>query len=428
MLNAFVSVMQTSWISSLVILFICFGLDAQRKEVLLFADSLCAPGLHGRGYVNEGDTKAAAYIETTFRNIGLSPSNGTYFQPFKFSVNTFPDSCRLTIGTACIQPGKGFIVHPSSGSAFGEFMTKELSREEVFQDDVQLSTYIESLPTKCVVVVNSTLFKGDSLKMVRKRLQQIANYRPVIELVNDKFTWSVGQNQQSYAYLQLQDTLYEKPTSVHLAVHNMFKQNHQAMNVMGYLPATKATKKTLLVSAHYDHLGRMGSVCYFPGANDNASGVAMLVELAMRLKEKKKRKYNVLFVAFAGEEVGLLGSAFMVKHPPTPLKDIRFQLNLDIMGSGEEGITAVNATLFPKEFRRLVKLNKKINAVPIVKSRGPAANSDHYFFTEAGVPAFFIYTMGPNKHYHDIFDTYEELSFKAFESLAFLFESFLLGF
>jgi len=182
------------------------------------------------------------------------------------------------------------------------------------------------------------------------------------------------------------------------------------------------------VSAHYDHLGRMGSACYFPGANDNASGTAMLVELALRLKEKKKRKYNVLFVAFAGEEVGLLGSAFMVKHPPVPLKDIRFQLNLDIMGSGEEGITAVNATLFPKEFKQLVKLNKKSNAVSTVKPRGPAANSDHYFFTEAGVPAFFIYTMGPNKHYHDIFDTYDELSFKAFESLAFLFESFLLGF
>lgn len=420
--------MQTRWISSLFILFSCFGLDAQRKEVLLFADSMCAPGLHGRGYVNGGDTKAASFIETTFKTIGLSPINGTYIQDFKFSVNTFPDSCRLTIGTSNIQPGEGFLVHPSSGSAFGEFMIKELSREDVFQDYVKLTRYIETLPSECVIVVNSTKYKGDSLKIVRKQLLQIANYRPLIELVNEKFTWSVSQNQQKYAYLQLQDTLYENPTLVNLAVNNLFIQHHQARNVMGYLPATKPTKKTLLVSAHYDHLGRMGSSCYFPGANDNASGTAMLVELALRMKEKKKRKFNVLFVAFAGEEVGLLGSAYMVKHPPVPLTDIRFQLNLDIMGSGEEGITAVNATLFPKEFKRLVKFNKKWNAVSIVKPRGPAANSDHYFFTEAGVPAFFIYTMGPNKHYHDIFDTYDELSFKAFESLAILFESFLLGF
>ena len=420
--------MQTRWISSLFILFSCFCLDAQRKEVLLFADSMCAPGLHGRGYVNGGDTKAASFIETTFRTIGLSPINGTYNQDFKFSVNTFPDSCRLTIDTSNIQPGKGFLVHPSSGSTFGEFMTKELSREDIFQDYLKLTRHIESLPSQCIVVVNSTKYKGDSLKIVRKQLQQIANYRPLIELVNEKFTWSVSQNQQKYAYLQLQDTLYDNPTSVNLAVNNLFIQHHQARNVMGYLPATKPTKKTLLVSAHYDHLGRMGSACYFPGANDNASGTAMLVELALRLKEKKKRKCNILFVAFAGEEVGLLGSAYMVKHPPVPLTDIRFQLNLDIMGSGEEGITAVNGTIFPKEFKRLVKLNKKLNAVSIVKPRGPAANSDHYFFTEAGVPAFFIYTMGPNKHYHDIFDTYDELSFKAFKSLAILFESFLLGF
>ena len=100
-------------------------------------------------------------------------------------------------------------------------------------------------------------------------------------------------------------------------------------------------------------------------------------------------------------------------------------LNLDIMGSGEEGITVVNSTLFNNEFKKLLKLNKQLNALPVIKPRGPAANSDHYFFTQAGVPAFFIYTMGPNKHYHDIFDTYDELSFEAFDSLANLIEVFV---
>jgi hypothetical protein len=52
-----------------------------------------------------------------------------------------------------------------------------------------------------------------------------------------------------------------------------------------------------------------------------------------------------------------------------------------------------------------------------VASRGAAANSDHYFFTQKGVPAFFMYTMGPNKHYHDVYDTYEELSFNKFNSI-----------
>jgi Zn-dependent M28 family amino/carboxypeptidase len=109
------------------------------------------------------------------------------------------------------------------------------------------------------------------------------------------------------------------------------------------------------------------------------------------------------------------------------LKNVRFLLNLDIMGSGEEGITVVNSTLFPNEFALLEKLNSEGNYMSQIKKRGPAANSDHYFFTEAGVPAFFFYTMGPNKHYHDVFDTYDELSFKAFENLSVLIEKFLSG-
>ena len=69
-------------------------------------------------------------------------------------------------------------------------------------------------------------------------------------------------------------------------------------------------------------------------------------------------------------------------------------------------------------------INKKQKALPVIKKRGPAANSDHYFFTEAGVPAFFIYTMGLNKNYHDIYDTYANLSFEAFEKIGKLLIAF----
>ena len=100
-------------------------------------------------------------------------------------------------------------------------------------------------------------------------------------------------------------------------------------------------------------------------------------------------------------------------------------VNLDIMGSGEEGITAVNATLHKKEFKKLQKLNAKYDLLTVVKPRGPAANSDHYWFTNRNVPAFFIYTMGPNKHYHDVFDTYAELSFSEYEDITELLVRFV---
>ena len=95
------------------------------------------------------------------------------------------------------------------------------------------------------------------------------------------------------------------------------------------------------------------------------------------------------------------------------------------MGSGEHGITAVNGRVFKKEFKLLQKMNRKTQAVPVVKARGKAANSDHYFFTEKGVRSFFVYTMGENKNYHDIFDTYENLNYNSFNGLSKLFDSFL---
>jgi Zn-dependent M28 family amino/carboxypeptidase len=171
----------------------------------------------------------------------------------------------------------------------------------------------------------------------------------------------------------------------------------------------------------------MGQNTYFPGANDNASGCGMLLELAERFCDKPLKNYNVVFVAFAGEEIGLLGSAAFVRNAPIPLSRIEFLLNLDIMGSGDEGITAVNGSVFTSHFDRLVKINEANQYTPQIKKRGKAANSDHHFFTERGVPSFFVYTNGKNKHYHDIFDTYDELSFASFGGLANLFEAFLRG-
>jgi Zn-dependent M28 family amino/carboxypeptidase len=172
----------------------------------------------------------------------------------------------------------------------------------------------------------------------------------------------------------------------------------------------------------------MGKETYFPGANDNASGVGMLLYLAQELSLKRDSNFNYVFIAFGAEEAGLVGSHYFVEHPLFDLKKIRFLLNTDIMGSGEEGITVVNATLFKTEFEKLTQINLEANYLTQVKSRGPAANSDHYFFTEKGVPAFFVYTMGPNKHYHDIQDTAEELSYAAFEPLAKLLLAFIGSF
>jgi len=400
------------------------SLFSQSERIKEFTKKLCSPEFHGRGYVNGGDSIAAEYIAKTFQEVGLKPFNGTHFQSFSFSVNTFPGQVSLTLDSIQLIPGVHFWVSPNSNGGKIDGSLMYLSFEDLYHYKLdQLK-----LKSGTTLVWRNIGYKGDTLKKLNENLVRLTSAAPVIEIINSKYSWSVAQKNTGYSYLIVQDSVFKQSFQrVKMEIDSRLK-SHLARNVIGYIPSKRKTNQTLLISAHYDHLGRMGSEVYFPGGNDNASGNAMLISLAEKFVKKPLKKYNVLFVAFAGEEVGLLGSKYMVEHPIIPLNELRFMLNLDIMGSGEEGITVVNSTLFPKKFQTLQKLNKKKKAVPLVKPRGPAANSDHYFFTEAGVPAFFIYTMGPNKHYHDVFDTYDALSFKAFDRLSKLFDEFIRKF
>lgn len=404
-------------------LLVSFSAVGQTEKAREYAKKLCSPEMHGRGYVNSGDSLAAAFIASTFENLGLQAVNGTYFQSFRFPVNTFPGKMELTVGDKTLVPGVDYIVNPSCGSIDQTLDIQYLSVKDLYVEKLNFSTFSKSK----VLVFRNFGFGGDTLKKTSQQLKNLAKSFAVVELVKDKLTWSVSTEAWNKAYVQIEDSVFDKNASKMTLRIDSKLLNHTARNVMGFLPAKKKTNKTIILSAHYDHLGQMGLNAYFPGGNDNASGNAMLVQLIQFFKQKPLKKYNILFVAFAGEEIGLLGSKYMVEHPPIDLKNVRFLLNLDIMGSGEEGITVVNSTLFPKEFELLEKLNAEGHYMSQIKKRGPAANSDHYFFTEAGVPAFFFYTMGPNKHYHDVFDTYDELSFKAFEPLSILIEQFLKG-
>jgi hypothetical protein len=401
----------------------CFAFSSwgQQVDFRAYTEQLCSPDFHGRGYVNQGDSIAAAYISQHFRKIGLSPIEGSYFQSFSFPVNTFPGKMLVYTESDTLRPGIDFLVAPNSAGMKGKLSLIYFTPAKFLS--ISKSTF--TLKKEDVIAIDFTGIAKDTLKLIKTKITELATSFPIIEITNEKLTWSVSQEASKVLHLIiLKSAFKELPAKLYLDLEQKHIRNHVANNVIGFCAGKAKTKKTLLISAHYDHLGRMGSETYFPGGNDNASGNAMLIHLAEELI-KHPIKYNVLFVAFAGEEIGLLGSKYMSTNPIIPLKDIRFMLNLDIMGSGEEGITVVNSTLFPKEFDLLKSINAKKRLLKEIKPRGPAANSDHYYFTEAGVPAFFIYTMGPNKHYHDVEDRYEALSFEAFDSLNQLLLTFI---
>ena len=275
------------------------------------------------------------------------------------------------------------------------------------------------------VVVNKAMIlefprtsNADSLKLYAEWEDEMVNYGPVIRVNHGKLTWSVARHALPNAVVEvLPGLVSDSATTVDLSVKNTFVRQYKARNVWGVVKAKSKTKDWVLVTAHYDHLGHMGPDVLFPGANDNASGVSMLITLAEWFK-KHPAKVNLLFVAFAGEEAGLVGSEWFVVDRPMDLSTIKQVVNLDLNGTGEEGITVVNAVEQKATFDQLVAINAKGQRLAQVKPRGPACNSDHCSFTKRGIPGIFIYTMGGISAYHDVNDKPETLPLTEFGDLA----------
>jgi Zn-dependent M28 family amino/carboxypeptidase len=202
-----------------------------------------------------------------------------------------------------------------------------------------------------------------------------------------------------------------------------FKSQNLGCRIKG----SSGSDSVIVFSAHYDHLGGIGKDCYFPGANDNASGVSMVLNL-LHYYTNHPPKYTTVFLFFAGEEAGLLGSAYFTESGQMDLQKIKFLINLDLLGTGDDGIMVVNGAIHQKEFERLNELNAKSNLLPQIRKRGKAANSDHYWFTEKGVPAFFVYTMGGISAYHDVYDRPETLPLTRYQSVFKLLTEFVSTF
>ena len=161
-------------------------------------------------------------------------------------------------------------------------------------------------------------------------------------------------------------------------------------------------------------------------------GVAKITVSSLKMAAyfaQHPQKYTVAFIAFGAEEAGLVGSLHYVNKPIVPLSQTKFVFNMDLMGSGEGGATIVNATVYPEAFKRFTSINTQNKYLPQIKPRGKAANSDHYFFSEKGVPSFFIYLMGDYKHYHMPADSPKNLRLGEYYDKSFLLiRDFIMSF
>jgi len=361
--------------------------------------------MYGRGYVKDGREVASHYIQSKFREFKLKPvgAGKTYVQGFAFPVNTFPEKMDLTINGELLKPGEDYIIDAQSASYARENLEIErIDLGQVNDGAAWKETLAKFDGNRAYLLSNIDSF------CARREVKEedfVAMLPPGCYLIPkpEKLTWTVKRDTMAATVFYVkQGALPRKLRDLSANVTSLYLPHATSENIVGMIPG--AVKDSFIViTSHYDHLGMMGDTTIFPGASDNASGVAMMLYLA-EYYSKHPQRYTIVFIAFAGEEAGLMGSEFFVTHPMVPLKNIRFLLNMDIMGDATDGITVVNGTEFPKEFELLYKINDDQQYLPKVVVRGPAANSDHYYFYKQGVPSFFVYTNGGKGYYHDVYD------------------------
>jgi hypothetical protein len=434
---------------------------------------LASPELKGRATGSPELEKAAAYIAGLFKSFGLKPVSGTeYLQPFTVTVNAHLGpgnqfSIQDAGAAAKLTSGRDYTPFSFSSSA-------KVSGQVVFAGygitapDLRYDDYTGlDVKDKIVLILrhepqendDKSIFDGKELtshatfadkasnaKMHGARGVILVNDTPAHPKDTDKlldFGTATGPTDSGVVFVQVKAATAEawmraegrdlreieadidkdlKPRSfamtkltVNLAV-DVQHDTKTVHNVEAYLPGS--TSEYVVIGAHYDHLGlgdehslapsQIGTI--HPGADDNASGTAGVIELARWYSKQPKPKRGILFLTFAGEELGLLGSSWYVNHPLVPLKDAVAMVNMDMIGRIRDGKVYINGT---GTGSTLAKLVNDIPTPPGFKfdlsENLGYGGSDHMSFTIKSIPVVFFFS-GLHGDYHKPGDTADKIN------------------
>lgn len=382
--------------------------------------TLASSSMHGRGYVYKGGEKAAAFIQKNFIESGVLPfeNDSDYLQKYFMPVNTFPKEVYLRLNKKELEPGIDYLVDAGSTPYFTEkIKLKKINLQHIKDSASWASVKTKFKPGKAYLLKNADTVSKYLKLTLRTFADQFPNNLFIIPK-HGKLTWLVRQDTIPATIFYVEDTVMPRRVRKTTAlVESKFNPSFKNYNLMGYVRGTEQPDSFIVFTAHYDHLGQMGSRATFPGANDNASGTSLVLYLANYFAQHPQ-KYSTAFMLFSGEEAGLVGSKHYVKAPVFPLSQIRLVVNLDMVGAAVNGITVVNGDTRKHEFNMLGQINLNKGYVPKVVERAQTQNSDHYSFSEAGVPAIFIYANGVKPFYHDVFDVSRQITLENIDGLA----------
>jgi aminopeptidase YwaD len=393
----------------------------ERDYARSIIEDLASPSMHGRGFVYKGAGKASKYITRKYKEFGAMPVNGSYRQSFRMDVNTFPGPVKLSVDGFLLNPATEYLPDPSTPGIKGSFGIIEINA-----DDILSGNYLDKIrkaTNRHLLYLNfpdKDSMDPGSEKEILAFTAQLKKNAPtevsgILEATEKKLSWHSSGTTCSKPWIMLNKTVkIDSLSRIDIHIRNKFLAEKKTRNILGVFRGNQKPDSFIVFTAHYDHIGSLGRKSVFPGANDNASGVAMLLSL-MKHYSVHPPAYSIVFLSPSAEELGLLGSQHFVVNSPIDLGRIRFLINFDLAGTGEEGIMVVNAGEHPEEFKILAGINKNDSLVQAIKTRGEACISDHCPFYAKGVPCFYIYTMGGSKAYHDLYDIPSALSLAAFD-------------
>jgi hypothetical protein len=433
--------------------------------------ALTDPSMEGRGAGTKGIDKAAHYLEKRYKSLGLKPAGThSYFQPFTVITGAKLKSNNHFVvetgaGKKDLKPSQDFVPFSfsASGSTSGSlvFVGYGASADEFQYDDYagidvkdKIVVVLRYEPSgfasksgntgttqhsqlitkainarnhgaKAIVLVNGKL--GDGEEDLLTRFGSVSGpenvgilFVQVKNSVADSWFQAAGK---SLADTQTQINTSDKPSSfafpdnLHASL-NVSIENTRATvnNVLAYLPGR--SDEYVIIGAHYDHLGRgnfdslapsqIGQI--HPGADDNGSGTAGVLELARLLAPMKGQlQRGILFASFAGEELGLLGSAEWVKEPTLPLDKAVAMLNMDMIGRIKDEKIYIGGVGTGSTFKSLLEQDQPKSGFKIEYSAGGYSASDHTSFVSKKIPVLFFFS-GLHSDYHKPSDTWDKIN------------------
>ncbi|HEY6967848.1 MAG TPA: M28 family peptidase [Candidatus Angelobacter sp.] len=445
------------------------GSSAEAQRYITDIKALTTPAMEGRGDGTKGLSRAARLIEQRFKSLGLEPAGThSYFQPFTVVTGArLKDGNRFEAGKTTLKLNQDFVpfsfsasgiasgpvVFAGYGASAPEFAYDDYDGVDVKDKIVVLLRYeppgfasksgnagmtqhaqlitkainAKNHGAKAVVLLNGKL--GDGEEDLLTRFGSVSG--PVdsgiilVQVKNGAAEKWFQAARKSFADVQGQINSSSKPASFAFpdALHLSIKVNIETMqatvnNVLAYLPGQ--TDEYVIVGAHYDHLGRgnfdslapsqIGQI--HPGADDNASGTAGVLELARHFAPMKGQLHRgILFASFAGEELGLLGSAEWVKEPTRPLDKAVAMMNMDMIGRVKDDKIFIGGAGTGSTFQNVLdKAQAEHNSgFKIEYSPGGYSSSDHMSFVTKKIPVLFFFS-GLHSDYHKPSDTWEKIN------------------